>query len=180
MTEGVAAGTERSTFVTVVAWVFIAIAGFATLITALQNVMIFMFFPMEDLRQAPLDDPALAEMPGWTRLMITHMELWFLFWFLMTALTLIAAIGLLRRRNWARLLFVGILAFGVLWNVASPFLASGMMSSDDFAGAGDRFAKLFLVMQVFTVVLAVGMAVLFGWIAWRLCTPAIRAEFVRE
>ena len=27
---------------------------------------------------------------------------------------------------------------------------------------------------------AVLLAVLFGWIAWRLCTPAIRAEFVRN
>lgn len=170
----------RSTFVTVVGWVFIAFAGFATTITVLQNVMLFMLFPLDELRRNPPDDAAFTDLPAWSRFLMTHMELWFLFCFAVSAITLIAAIGLVRRWNWARLLFVGVLLFGVVWNLVTPFLIPAMMPAEELARVDNDFRNMFLAMQVMTGLMAVGMAVLFGWIAWRLCSPTVRAEFVRE
>jgi hypothetical protein len=171
---------KRSVFVTVVGWVFIAFAGFATLITALQNVMLHMMFPMEQIRQDLPDDAAFTDMPVWARWMMTHIELWFLFCFLVSALTLVAAVGLIRRHNWARVLLVAVLIFAVAWNLAGPFLAQGMIPSEEFAGVDDTFARMFVLVQIVTVLICVGLAALFGWIAWRLCSAPVRAEFGRE
>ena len=168
----------RSTFVTVVAWVFIALAGMATLMTALQSAMVLLLFPLDEIRQNAPQDPTFETMPAWARFMFTHIELWFLFCFALSATTLVAAIGLLRRRNWGRVLFVGVLAFGIVWNLGTPFFAAGMMPARVFEG-DDPFATAFRVMQVVSVAMAVGVAVLFGWLGWRLCSPAVRAEFRR-
>lgn len=170
---------DRSTFVTVVAWVFIALAGLATIITALQNVMLFAVFPLDEVRQHSPEDPHFQAMPAWARFMVTHGELWFLFCFAMSATTLVAAIGVLCRQNWARLLLVGVLLFGILWNVVVPFLTAGMMPTEQLGRADADFATMFLVMRVFTWIMALGAAVLFAWLTWRLCSPAVRAEFER-
>jgi hypothetical protein len=168
---------EGSSFVTAVAWVFIALAGLGTLITAMQNIMLFTVFPLEEVRQLPADDPEVQAVPAWAKFAMRHFKLWFLFFFAVSAATLVSAVGLLRRLNWARLLFVGILIFGVIWNLGAPVLGLAMMRADRFGPEGGDVARMHLFMQAFTGVLALGMACLFGWIAWRLCSPTIRAEF---
>lgn len=167
----------RSTFVTVVAWVFIALAGMATLMTALQSVMVLLLFPLDEIRQNAPQNATFETMPVWARFMFTHIELWFLFCFTVSATTVVAAIGLLRRRNWARILFVGVLAFGIVWNLVTPFVAAGMMPAGAFDGVDGAFTRAFRLMQAVTVALAVGVAALFAWLGWRLCSPAVRAEF---
>jgi hypothetical protein len=56
----------RSTFVNVVAWVFIALAGFATLIVILQNIMISMMAPQGAMRgiENAKEIPAFARCVG--------------------------------------------------------------------------------------------------------------------
>ena len=43
---------ERSGFVTVLAWIFIALAGFSTLISIFQNIMLVLMFPAEEFTAA--------------------------------------------------------------------------------------------------------------------------------
>jgi hypothetical protein len=49
-----------STFVTVVAWIFIVIAGFTTVISVLQNIMLNMIFPIGEINMA---SEALTDLP---------------------------------------------------------------------------------------------------------------------
>ena len=49
MTDNAGLTQERSTFVTVLAWIFIALTGFTTLITGLQKVMIRLMFSSEQM-----------------------------------------------------------------------------------------------------------------------------------
>ncbi len=42
----------RSDFVTTLAWIFIALAGFAVFISLLQNIMLNFFFPLDKMTSA--------------------------------------------------------------------------------------------------------------------------------
>ena len=102
-----------SSFVTVVAWIFIAFGGLTTFISLLQNVVINTVFPTEQFRAAQSGVP----MPAAFAWIFDHVRLFFFLFLVVSATTLISAIGLLRRRNWARRAFVGILALGIAWNL---------------------------------------------------------------
>lgn len=51
----------KSTFVTLVAWIFIVLSGFATLISVLQNIMVALMFQPEEFQQATDNVPAGAK-----------------------------------------------------------------------------------------------------------------------
>lgn len=172
----------RSTFVTVLAWIFIVLGGFATLIGAMQNVMIFLLFPQAEMNQALNADPAAQQLPAIARFMFSNFEFLFLGFFLVALLTFISAIGLLKRRNWARRVFIGILCMGIAWNVGGYILQQSMMTTfnppaeapPDFAA---NFETMFAVMRVITGIVALAFTALFTWLIWRLMSPRIKAEF---
>lgn len=121
----------RSTFVTVLAWIFIALAGFATFISILQNIMIAFVFPMAQMQAAATQQGA----PWFAAWMIQHFQLFFLLFLVASASCLAAAIGLLRRKNWARLLFIALMLLGIAWNVAGLVLGAFFLSSFPFGQA---------------------------------------------
>ena len=181
--------SPRASFVTVVAWIFIVLSGFSTLIGALQNLMI-RSMPFDQLNSA-LQDSTAAQLPAPARVLFSHFQLLFLATFLLSLLMLISSIGLLRRHNWARLVFMGLLVFGIMYLLGGLFLQQSFMSSFDksFSAAAPQdslfrantrqFQSIFTAMRVFMIVFSLGIAGLFGWIVARLGSAPIRAEFVR-
>jgi len=177
----------RSSFVTVVAWIFIVFSGFATLIGALQNLMI-RSMPFDQLNSV-LQDSTAAQLPAPARVMFSHFQLIFLASFLLSLLTLISSIGLLRRRNWARLTFMGLLICGIIYMIGGLFVQQSFMSSFEasfraaapqdsvFRANSQQFASMFAAMRVFMIVFSLGIAALFGWIVARLSSARVRAEF---
>jgi len=109
---------QRSTFVSVLAWIFIVIAGFALLISILQNIMITAMFPMEEMQKS-LNAPEAQEMPAVARFMFSHFTLFFRAFLVVTLVTFISAIGLLKRKNWARIIFIALMALGIAWNIGA-------------------------------------------------------------
>jgi len=173
----------RSSFVTGLAWTFIGLAGFSTLIALLQNIMIALVFPMEEMRTAVRESEKAQPMPGVFRFMFQNFQYLFAGFLVLSAATLVAAIGLLKRKNWARLIFIFIMALGILWNLASlamPFLMDSMMAEipappqSDFH---DNFKLMWNIMIVFTVVMCLAFAGLFAWVIKRLTSAEIRNEF---
>jgi surface polysaccharide O-acyltransferase-like enzyme len=173
---------QRSTFVTVVAWIFIALSGFGTVIAALQNVMLFTVFRSPDAAQV-LHAPPPPGMPPAAAFMASHAYLFFVAFLVVSAFTLISSVGLLRRWNWARLFFVGLMVIGVVWNLGGLALQFSMFGSmqEQFAVSAQQGAPdmqpFFIAVAVVSVLFAVGFSVLFGWIAKRLLSPAVVAEF---
>jgi len=161
----------RSSFVTVVAWIFIVLSGFSTLIGALQNLMI-RSMPFDQLNSA-LQDSTAAQLP-----------------FLLSLLMFISSIGLLRRHNWARLAFVGLLVLGIIYLLGGLFLQQSFMSSFNrsfsaaapqdslFRANAQQFESFFTAMRVFMIVFSLGIAGVFGWIVARLASAKVRTEFV--
>ena len=174
--------TTRSTFVTTIAWIFIVIAGFATLMSAVQNLMIALVFPLDDMQNAMRQANKAHPLPWFAKFMFENVRILFATFLVLSATTLIAAIGLLRRKNWARILFVGIMGLGVLWNLGGlsvPYLMSSFPplppnTSSDFR---DHFETMQRVIVVVSVIAAIAFAVLFGWIIKRLTSADIKREF---
>lgn len=170
----------RSPFVTAVAWVFIALAGSATFIAILQNIMIGLMVPVDAMRDAE----QMKDMPAFAKFLLSHPQVIFGSFLTVSAVTLVSAIGLLRRKNWARFFFIGIMGLGILWNVASialPFFIFSSMppvpehATEDF---GATFEILWKVMTAFSVVMALVFTGLFGWIIKRLSSHEIKREFL--
>jgi len=192
MTEGAAeqmnnsTGTtaNRSAFVTGLAWTFIALGGFATLIALLQNIMLTLMFPMDEMRSAMHEADKAHPMPPLFRFMFDNFRLFFASFLVVSALTLVSAIGLLKRQNWARLIFIGIMAFGILWNLAGlamPFVMSSWLPPMPEQAPADfrtQFDLMWKIMTAFTVVIGLTFAGLFGWLIMRLVSQDIKREFL--
>lgn len=184
----------RSTFVTVLAWVFIGLAGFMSLIILMQNLMMqLLFLPLMQQHAFPMPPPWPNVSPI-TTWWFAHV-IWILRALLLLALmTLTAAIGLLFRKEWARRLLMGLMVCGALYQCAGavaqwwfppPPLASMLpphappnvvQTMQDFSSIMQDF---FDVARVLSVLSAIGLCGLFGWIIRRLCSAPIRAEFQR-
>jgi hypothetical protein len=173
----------RSTFVTVVAWIFIFLAGFATLVSILQNVMVNFMFPGGEIDAAFEQAGSSGRLPGFVSFMLRNMRLVFLFFLLASVATLASSIGLLLRQDWARIAFVLLMVLGVLWNLAGVVLSFSFAAwlpapppgtPADFAAHWSFVSR---AMIAFNVLVTLGFAVLFAWIAKKLLSPGVRAEF---
>lgn len=172
-----------STFVTVVAWLFIIASGLATFVSLMQAAMMFILFSGSGLPAAPAPTGAISDMPAVFRWYFEHPMLFFASFWLLSVCMLVAAIGLLRRRNWARLLFIGLMVFGVAYNLAGIWLAfsfapresmASTRAAQDFRTDFDTLVGVFRGAMLLYSLVACAICI---WIARRLTAAAIKAEF---
>jgi len=176
----------RSSFVTVLAWIFIALAGFSSLISLLQNIMIHVMFRSGAMAAALQDTGNGPPMGGLAKFAFDHLQ-WIPAFFLgISLITLIAAIALLRRRNWGRLAFIAVMGIGIAWELGSlavmPFFFRSFTQLPGTVPPDLRaqFSLLPKLMFGFSALVAVALAVLFAWIIKRLASADIKREFVRS
>jgi len=175
---------RRSSFVTIVAWVFIAIAGFSTFAAIGENLL---FRALANHGAVLPDFRGLSQhLPPMAALMFENIRWLLLALLVASVVTLTAAIGLLLRKNWARRLFIAVLVVSIVWNIAN--LVFQQLYTADVPGLSQMPAdvpeqirtglQIFqTVMTVVSVVLTLAIAVLLGWVIKRLMSPSIRAEF---
>jgi hypothetical protein len=174
---------QRSMFVTVVAWIFIALSGFGTVISTLQNIMVHTMFSSPEFDRA-LHGPTPG-MPPAAAFLFGHFELFVFGVLVLSALLLVSSIGLLRRWNWARLCFVGLMVAAILWQLVGIGVQFSIFSTvrDQFAAAstagGPDVGPFLIAIAVVSVLFGLGFSVLFGWIAKRLLSAPVAAEFRR-
>lgn len=179
------AGSEgrRSRFVTALAWIFIGLAGFSTVIAVLQNIMLALMFPVEEMRAAVRQSEHAPQMPGFVLFLFENIRLFFAAFLAVSLGALVSAIGLLLRRNWARLLFIAIMALGVAWNLAGlamPLFMASLVADmpqgpdPDLQG---NFRLMWHIMTGFMVVIGLAVTALFVWIIRRLVSAEVRQEF---
>ena len=174
---------KQSTFVTVLAWVFIVLTGFTTIITALQNVMLHVMSADFGLNNPDVStSPGMEQMPAIARFIFIHFNLIFAAFFIISLTVFIASIGLLKRKNWARLLFIAMLSFGIIWNIGGLVLQQYMMSNLPFGpGAPQDIQRqmdiMMLITRIVSAVFALGFSLLYGWIIWKLSSLPIVSEF---
>lgn len=173
----------RSSFVTSLAWTFIVLGGFTTLISVLENVMVNLAFPMEEIRGAMREAQGAQALPPFAAFMFEHLRFFAACFLAVSVFTLVSAIGLLKRMNWARLIFVGVMVLGVIWNLAGLvipyFMSSSFPQIPDTAPHEfqQNFQLMMNIMKVVTAVIAIVFAALFAWFAKRLMSAEIKREF---
>jgi hypothetical protein len=171
---------KKASFVNTLAWLFIILAGLTTLISILQNVMIYTMLPLEEMNKALKNTQGQVQIPAVFHFMFSNIQIIFLAFLAVSASTFISAIGLLKRKNWARIIFIFIMGTGIFFNVGGLMLQNSIFSSmpDIPATAMDsQFATIMTVMKAVSFVFSMGISYLFGWIIYTLTSPDIKAEF---
>lgn len=169
----------KSILVTVVAWIFIILSGSAMPISIFQNIVVALSFGNRELEGAMNQG---SGQPAWLESIVAHVPLFFHFVLVVLVITLVASIGLLLRRNWARLLFITVMGLGIAWNVSTvAFTAFFFSSVGGIAGirheAPMAFDFVYWAIVAVSVAQATGFSCLFGWIIWKLMSVKIRHEF---
>jgi hypothetical protein len=176
----------RSTFVSALAWITIVLTGIAIFSSLLQIVLINVLLPLPDIGAMAETARDEHEHPEFAVLLLQNLLVMPLASLVMWILILAVAIGLLKRRNWARLVYAVLMVLGILWNILGVAFMAVVLSAiplDETAGPPEvtgRYGVAPQVVFLFSLAMAVVLSVLFGWIAKRLLSREIRSEFSRR
>ena len=172
----------RSSFVTGMAWISIALGVLGAVSGLLQAAML-PALPLDAMMQSLAGaEMALPPALAW---LFSHLQLLNLLSLLSSALFAWVSWGLLQRREWGRRGFIAFLVFGALAGIVAAAWCGRVLDGMDAgaAHAGDidpLLAQLQAAMRATLWVAAAAVALLHGAIVWKLCTPLVRAEFVRD
>ena len=173
---------QKSTFVNVLAWIFIVLGGFTTFISTLQNIMIHAFFPKEEMNQAFHQAEQSEQIPEYVEFMLSNFDLFFTIFLIISVTTLISAIALLKRKNWARIVFIALMSLGIAWNVFGTVIQFTIFNSmPEFTGSEAppaEFENMMQIIKISSVIMVIAISSLFGFIIKKLCSKRIRSEFV--
>ena len=171
----------RSSFVTVMAGLTLALAVLGVAGNTLQALLVLAFPQSADLAALLPPGTPLPAALAWLGRHALALSLWSA---LGSALMGVVSWALLRRREWARLAFIALLLLAAAANFACIPLVDGALAMTPPAGGGDAAAQMDEALAPVRAALhamlwigALAIAGLHGWIAWRLCRPEIRAEF---
>lgn len=185
----------RSLFVTVTGWAFIGVGAMGAFFCALM-AMVTTMTQLAGEKGSRFGQPyqamqqAVQTMPAPMPWLYAHQP-----WLLGTGAVLLLvhvglAIGLLKRYNAARVAFLGLMLLDMVMQVASAAYLHAMQTVTQqvmltqMSSAPSFFTTLMdhlLAFQRIEAILRpIGLIVLFGWITWRLRSPAIRGEFLAK
>lgn len=177
------APANRSTFVTALAWSFIVLAALSVLFGLIQFLLVQLFVDQEALRAGMRTEHSRNELPGAVRFTLANIRLLTTIVLGSSVLLLVAAIGLLGRRNWARWLFIGFMGLAAAGHLAPLAGGAGLLewTAGLLAGApgGVQASMQGFIQGAWLVFafLSVALAAVFAWIIWKLMTPPISDEF---
>lgn len=177
----------RSSFVTVMAWLSLAVAVMSAAGNALQAMAALLAPGLGSLGGLLPPGAAVPPLLAWLGEHLVGLSL--LGVILSLAIAWISW-ALLQRREWGRLAFIAVLVLVALANFACIPLVDVAMSMAmavlDPSGTGDvggqlidAGAPMLAALRVVCWLGALAIAAVHGWIIWQLCRPAIRAEFHR-
>lgn len=171
---------SRSLFVTLTAWVFLCLAGLASLSALLQNATLASWMP--GLQGLGTSQP----LPLLTGLLIAYLP-WVVGAGLAVSLaTMASAVGLLLRLDWARRCFIGLLGLAIAANLLGLWLQHEVVQSVVEATlaraplpptAADVFGGFVTAARLMAVMVTLAACGVLGWIMRRLMSPAVRQEF---
>jgi len=172
---------DRSVFVSVVGWLFIAISGLGAGVAVLQNVLFWTVFRRSDGSFFMAEPPPGA--PPFTGFFLSNFQWIFPAILVLFLFVLACSIGLLKRRNWARLCFIVLMGLGLAWQVFGVIFNVMNFSSmrtqfEDAAVPGAPDMGPFLIVSaVVGVLFAIAFGGVFAWIAAKLMSAPIAREF---
>ncbi len=160
---------EKSNFVSILAWILILISGFATLMTLMQNIMMYVLpFPEEELTE----NSDLMDYVFYYSEIIVAVFLLIAIW------TLLSAIGLLKRKNWARISMICVFIWAIIWTVSSTTIQwFYFFDAELFDFSGTSLDTPSIIVTAIVLVIIVSLTILCGWLIKKLTSQNIKAEF---
>jgi hypothetical protein len=158
------------------AWIFIVVSGFSVIVGVLQSIMVGTVFSVEHLQAAP---NVQRDVLPFAEFMFENVRVLVFGFLTLSVTTFVSAIALLKRKNWGRLLFVCVMCFGITWNaigIVMMFSSMPELPPNAPAEARAQMQAMAYFIKTFSLVMAVGLSILFGWIIKRLLSPTIRRE----
>jgi hypothetical protein len=172
----------RSLFVTLTAWLFIALGACTALTAAAQNALLAALLPGELVAFLARSQP----LPWLSALLLEHLP-WVLGAGMVLALaTLTSAVGLLQRMEWARRIFIGLLLLAILGNLMGLWLQQEVVQSVVQATlqrtplppqAADVLGGLVTAARGMGLAVTLAVCVSLAWIIRHLMSPMVRQEF---
>lgn len=178
------ATNKSASFVNGLAWSFIGLMAFSTLLAAIQYVSFAHLAPMETLRALFADAIQLKLLPPAILNVLAHMPGICLALFAASLLTLLVSVALLKRKNWARIGFAWIMIATAILHFAGILLPFYLMAEfsallndmpPEVRGVVSNVARMLSAMSM---VMGIAFGVAFAWIAKRLFSAEIAREFV--
>jgi len=157
----------RSIFVTVTAWLFIVLAAMASVSVLLPNAVLPASVGLSSVLNAYLPWVVAAAV-------------------LLSLATLTSAIGLLLRLDWARRVFIVLIALVLIANLFGLWLQQEMLQSvaaSTLSGAAlppqaaGVLGGFVTAARVMAVVVTLGACGLLAWVIGRLMSSSVRQEF---
>jgi hypothetical protein len=177
------ANSNRTKFVSVMAWVMIVLCAISLLGIGFEMVIFSWVVPegtIDDvIRQVSAISP-ISPSILWT---LQHLLTVFTIAAFLSLIMLAAAIGLLKRQEWARKTVIGIIAFWTLVGWVSILFQDSMTAQLLTPPPGtpqeviDELARAASTMRLMSIVFNAVVTVLHGWIIWKLFQPEILREF---
>ena len=168
---------SRSRFVTFIAWVFMLLAAFACEWAVIQNA-------------TQSSWPALAgdqaSLPWLTSQLLRHATWVFLAAIALSLATLVCAVGLLRRIEWARRVFIGLLMVAIAVDLSGLWLQqefmhllvdSALRQATLTPSAADVFGGVVTAARVLAGFITLVASLALAGIIRRLMSPSVRQEF---
>ena len=162
---------EKSAFVNVIAWLSIAGSALMSLIGVIQNILLYTVFPDFEA-EIPQINPTID-------MIISNLDVFFGLFLVYSLFLLVASIGLLRRINWARVLFVALLVLSLVWMIGGFAMVSGedLMPNDPALAIDEEFGSFFTMLTYANYALNALIFAVTLWLAVKLCREPILSEF---
>lgn len=175
-----ASGTpQRSKFVTGIAWIMIVLCGLGLLVSLFQNAILVIFLVFVGDLKKVMEAPGLENMPPMIKGVFEYFQYIIPGIFVVMVAGLAASVGLLKRKEWARKVYVVTLilvsVLQVVWMIAMMGSMESMMFHGDVLGG---VSKVFIiVMKIFLGLTTLAGSALNVWIAVKLMKKEVRMEF---
>jgi len=140
----------------------------------MQIIMISTMFKGDEFQAMPADAPGMA------KFMSQYFHLFVYGFFILVVFTFASSIALLKRKNWARVAFIGILTLGILWQLGGLTMQFFMFSDFPKSPQGkdfEEFERMSHFIRWFSFAMAAFVSGLFIWIIKKLVTQPIIEEF---
>jgi hypothetical protein len=166
------APVPQSSFVTVLAVIMLVFGALGVLVGLLQNILLNFVLPQLEAAMSQAGPVAAVPLVFFRVTMVLALA----FSVFMTY----AAYALLKRRNWARMMFIVLFVVSAVLHVIVAALFGLGFGLASLSGSGAFPVELQSAVELMTIAFAVfmvAMAVMYVWLVFRLRSPAIAAEF---
>lgn len=189
MNESATSGLpERSSFVTAIAWILIAVSVLMLASACMQALVSNLMAAMPPMPQGFDMKSMVARMPPSMRWPYEHPLATGLATAIAGLVLLASSVGLLKRRAWARPAVIACLGASIVLRTAMLYLTRDAMREFPWDAAGmdlpadvrAQMESMASAMSVVQVAMSLGVSALAAWVIWKLMSAKVAAEFRAE